>query len=383
MVPRASRAFTIIEMLVVIGIVVVLVSLLLVAVNAAARTGQAANTQALMGSIKQALARFRSDVGYLPPVLGVGPEEPSDPTDTGNHDLRRLYDPRGLDMDWGTLDDILPEQDDGNPNTSYVANVQDWFSETTLAEYLIGYGHHYQDGYGFVPGADSLHDWDVERPPAGIRNPWSDGVWGASRANGLLSERMGNVAGMTTGSEGAPYNYDQGQVFGPYLELKDERLLASTDGTRDSQGRLNLYFPGDGGFNPDSPLVLVDYWGNPIRYYRRLYPPGSIQSSYRPSRSSIGVPTLSDVILLRPFDLDPGEAIDRVHPTLPGQFLTDASQRGDSSTTMALQSAEFALFSPGPDRSFNPDLRIDDPNDTGNTRGTDLSNEDNIVELGP
>jgi hypothetical protein len=71
--------------------------------------------------------------------------------------------------------------------------------------------------------------------------------------------------------------------------------------------------------------------------------------------------------------VDPGNAIDAP--------FADAG--GDTTTTAALNSAEFALFSAGPDRFFNPDLRYDDPDDPGNTRGTDLFNEDNIVELGP
>ena len=58
---------------------------------------------------------------------------------------------------------------------------------------------------------------------------------------------------------------------------------------------------------------------------------------------------------------------------------------------MALQSAEFALLSPGPNRMLNQLLRYDDPSDPGNDPdgdlnnddATDFANEDNIVELGP
>ncbi len=356
-----ARAFTIVELLVVIGVVVVLLSILIVAVSAATRTGQTANTQALMNSIKQALVRFRSDIGYLPPVLGA-----VDMTDVTpeNHDLRKLFDPRGGDLTWGNIDDVLPDRPDGTPNNSYDDNIQEWFSETSLAEYLLGYGHHNQDGYGVIDASNPNDVWTRERPPLGIRNPGADGVWGATLngPDGSLASRM---LGTTPG-------LDTGKVYGPYLELKDQRLLASADGSRDLAGRLILSFPGEGNFNPDNPKVLVDYWGNPIRYYRKLYAPGSLQSGYRPSGAGVGVPTLSDVYLLRPFDIRPGAAIDG---------LPDAS--GDTSTTMALRSAEFALFSPGPDRSFNPDLRYDLANEPSNDRGTDLFNQDNLVELGP
>ena len=355
------RAFTIIELLVVIGVVVVLVSILIVAVAAATRTGQSANTKALMNSIKQALVRFQSDIGYLPPILGtpgIGDVAPN------NHYFRKLFDPRGDDGQWGNADDVLPDKPDGTLNNLYDDNIQEWFSVTSLAEYLLGYGHHNQDGYGYVPPPVDL--WADERPPLGIRDPGPDGVWGATvfDVEGPLSSRM----------SGSSPHMDTGKIYGPYLELKDQRLLASidcTNGCRDAGGRLNLSFPGDGNFNDDNPKVIVDYWGNPIRFYRRLYAPGSLQSAYRTSGTN--VPTLSDVYLLRPFDVKVGGQIDSVWP--------DAS--GDTTTTMALRSAEFALFSPGPDRSFNPDLRYDLLNAQGNDLGTDLANEDNIVELGP
>ena len=70
-------------------------------------------------------------------------------------------------------------------------------------------------------------------------------------------------------------NIDTGKVFGPYLQLKDERLLASTDGTFDPNGNLNVYFPGEGNYNDNDPKVITGYWGRPIRYYRTVYKPGA------------------------------------------------------------------------------------------------------------
>jgi hypothetical protein len=46
---------------------------------------------------------------------------------------------------------------------------------------------------------------------------------------------------------------------------------------------------------------------------------------------------------------------------------------GDASTSRALQSAEFALLSYGPDKSWDPGVRVD-------AQGF---NKDNIVEAGP
>ena len=164
---------------------------------------------------------------------------------------------------------------------------------------------------------------------------------------------------------------DQGEVYGPYLALDDPRLIGSTDGTTDPDGRLNVYFPGEGAYDESQPKVIVDYWGNPISYFRRVYPQGAIERSYRPVVPLGGglpsaVPTLSNVYLLRPFNIDPGTDIE-----LDGQLADD---NNDVFSTIALNSAEFALFSAGPDLRFNARPRYD---------GDEQFNADNIVEVGP
>jgi len=362
-------AFTMIELLVVIGVVVMLLGILVVAVGKAANTAQTTNTRALMNSMKMALHTFRNDIGYLPPVLGATIVNPALPPD--NHDLRKLFDPRS----------VLPELLDGSPNAAYADNIQEWFSWTTLPEYLIGYGNHDQDGYGNVGDMDD-GIWDDELPPIGLRDPGPDGVWQATvygAGDGSLLSRMSQPNPTDT-----LLNIDRGKVYGPYLELKDDHLLASTDGTTDPNGRLNLFYPGDGGYDPMLPKVIVDYWGHPIRYYRRLYSPGSLKSPYRPHGSNTRPPTLSDVFVLRPFEIKPGNAIDGLGDLSEATYLLGG---GDPTTTAALNSAEFALFSSGPDGFINPDIRYDNPDDSGNdpygSGPTSFANEDNIVELGP
>jgi len=362
---RGTRAFTIVELLIVIAVIIMLMGILIVAINSATRTAQGTNTRALMSSIKQALVRFRGDVGYYPPVLGdVDPQIFDDPEE---HDLRKLFGPLGKDREWGTDDDIVPDWSEIEENPEYAAKVQEWYSVTSLAEYLLGYGHHNQDGYGAVPSTPT-DLFPQERPPLGIRDPGRDGVWGATLqgdARGLLFDRM----------RGTDPNMDTGKVYGPYLELKDERMLASVSEGEpyDNQGRLRLSFPGEGGYVADNPKVIVDYWGKPIRYYRRLYSPGDLRSAYRRFDSNDPPPSLSDVFLLRPFEVVPGGAID-VRDEL-------ADLAGDTTTTVALNSAEFALFSAGPDRAFDETARYDA--EDYNSDDVDFSNEDNIVELGP
>ncbi|MCH8210728.1 MAG: type II secretion system protein, partial [Planctomycetes bacterium] len=221
MAGRTRGGFTIVELLIVTAMIILLLSILVVAVNRASRTSQVTNTRALMNSISQSLERFKEDVGYFPPVLGVDREllDPPDPVA------------------------LTPDE--------YRDQIQQWYSVTTLADYLIGYGDDQQDAYDGV----------------GIRHPGRDTVWGATiygAADGSLGARNAG-----TGPASA------GKVYGPYLELKDERLLAGIDPNG------NIVFPGE---DPDFvtyPKIIVDYWGQPIRYYRQLYSVGAIKFRYR------------------------------------------------------------------------------------------------------
>ena len=191
---RKLRGFTIVELLIVIAVIILLLSILIVAVNAATRTAQSANTLTLMNSMKQALVRFKADIGYYPPLFGP----PPGPGFGGSSPdfLRQLFPPPNRAL--------LSDQE-------YRERIQDWWSSAAMAEYLLGYGNHEQDGYGIVPANEPIRRWDQETPPTGIRHPGSDGVWGASVAGaGDLLSRMA-----TTGSVFAPNAVDQGKVYGP------------------------------------------------------------------------------------------------------------------------------------------------------------------------
>jgi hypothetical protein len=161
--------------------------------------------------------------------------------------------------------------------------------------------------------------------------------------------------------------FRQGRVFGPYFELRDERLLAAIVGTN-SDGTLQLAFPGDSNYDDALPKTIVDYWGQPIRYYRLPHLPGNPAQVYRKGMPGKGyiplerTPTLADVFLLRPYRVPPGQELDGI-----------ADGAGDTTITQSLQSASFGLFSSGPDRRLTQDRRVD----------TDQEyNRDNIVELG-
>jgi hypothetical protein len=314
-----------------------------------------------MDSIKKALVRFKGDIGYYPPVLGVNAAG----SGPGIPELRRLY------------ANSVPNPD--APGAQYIDQMQEYYSTCTMADYLIGYGNHREDGFGKVEGVAPIFTWIKETPPVGIRTPGPDGVWGAtmygSQDGGLASRmRAGVGAGAGYGSESSPITLDQGKVFGPYLEMEDERLLA---GVHYGPGGVETYFAGEtmpanpGGppYTWDTiPKAIVDYWGMPIRYYRRPYPQGAIGQSYRSvDRTGDGVPdrvpTLSDVFVLRPQTFKQGTEIANPHP----------DDDGRTSTTSELESAEFALLSAGGDRRLNNEVTVD----------KEGYNKDNLVEVGP
>ena len=249
-IPGLRPGFTIIEMLVVLAIIVMLIGILVVALSKAASSGQQANTTFLMSSIASGVAQFEGDHGFVPPVLG----------DNGTPN----------DQPGWARDVILPED---------AASVQDWYSVTTLAEYLIGYGGRDEDGYGLVGEyAGATGYGRLESPPLGIRSPGKDGAWGAiynPRSNfgapgGFFRRNPGNAGTEVPSPYPNQANNDyqiDGQVYGPYLELKDANLLG---GLR-PDGSIS------GPEEPDydlRPKVILDYWGTPIRYYRRAYTSG-------------------------------------------------------------------------------------------------------------
>ena len=335
------RAFTLTELLTVVAIIVLLIGTVTVAVGAATRKAQRTKTQFLLGSIASGLGQFQTDFGYLPPVLMArqGGET------AGN---------RGFARDVTAV--------------GQVGNLQQWFSYTTLAEYLIGYGNRSEDGYGVRLGG-SAGPGTKENPPFGIRAPGSDGAWGAIDAPqnayaafpGLYRARNPNRDASPLPLNDANWNSVgiEGRVYGPYLELTDEKLLGGLKGF-DAQG--NPIVVTNDQLDPNFatyPKVILDYWGTPISYYRAPYAGSDLRSEL--SNGSDGFVNLGDVFALRPWDFATGQEI---------QSVADGS--GDAFTVSSLKGAAFALFSRGPDRLFDRNVR----------RDVQEYNKDNIVETG-
>ena len=358
---KTRRAFTIIELLTVVGIIVVLVGLLVVAVSSASKVAQAASTRSMMGAVSRALTQFKTDMGYLPPVLG----SPTTGASTGFPGyLRDLV-----------LPPILPDA----PTPSQVTQIQNYYSMTSMVEYLIGPGGKNEDGYGAVGTVSQWTDPAVkiaalkESPAAGIRSPLKDGVWGAYSNPNQMTGPLGNFSRRnlpSLPSLGMNVNIStvanvSGRVLGPYLELKDGSLLGAIVGTDSVTGQPIVARAGDNNWNQDAPKVLLDYYGQPIRFYRKGYVNGDPK---RIGGKKVGEGTgtdvgwdLSDIFVLRPQRFDPNTEIDGI-----------ADGNGDTTTSRSLQMADFALFSSGPDQRADFTVR----------RDATLFNEDNVVEVG-
>ncbi|MCH2144868.1 MAG: type II secretion system GspH family protein [Phycisphaerales bacterium] len=360
----SRRAFTITEMLVTVGVIVVLAGILVISLSAAARSAQRGKTDFLMQTLKSGIGQFEADHGYLPPVLGYRFNNPS------SNNGRDLL--------------ALPESSADVGFNAAARQYNGWYSMTSLPEFLLGYGDRVADGYGyinegagFLPPDDSLPG-HREHPGLGIRSPGPDGFWNATlnpkpgfEGNDFRyafdARNPGNLGGVAQNAIQV-----KGKIYGPYIDLKDDSVIGelvglqndNSNATVDRQVYEQVLTPGSDGYGfGNNPKVFLDYWGSPIRYYRK--PPQNISN---PSLDRLDL-TLGDIIVLRPFSIfEQGEA-----GQLPESGFEDAV--GDTTVSRELLSAEFALFSPGPDRRSYDDVRV--------TNDDDQYNQDNIVRVGP
>ena len=326
------QGFTLTELLTVVAIIVLLIGTITVAISAATRRAQKAKTLFLMNTISGGLAQFQTDFGYLPPVLmNRGPSTPGS---------------RGYGRSVTTVGQVA--------GAAGIGQQQNWFSYTTIPEYLIGYGNRAEDGYGVFAGGVNGQG-SKENPPFGIRAPGSDGAWGSVDAPqnayaafpGIYEARNPNRDASPLAMNNANWNAVgmEGRVYGPYLELSDEKLLGGLTGI-DAQGNPQVVTADRGVPNFDSlPKVILDYWGTPISYYRAPYSGSDLRSELPVSG---GFANLADVFALRPWDVATGEV---------AKGALDAND--DDTSSAALKGATFALFSRGPDLGFDRTVRRD------------------------
>lgn len=376
--PVRRHGFTVVELLVSLAIIAAVIGIVAVAAGAGVRRARRAACEALLDAVAMGLVRFRADVGYLPPVLadpGLMPD--------GSQGA-----PPGT-LGWsrdGVEAPALPPVDDPSSGPVHAAwgptellSVQAWCSTTSPAEYLLGPGDRSQDGFGAILGAGGALPATPdlpglrEQPMAGIRHPGPDGVWGAwtqprpgASPDGRFRSRC-LAAFQGQGVFGDPVDGNRnarserqdprrlsGPRMGPYLDLSRELDLGGLVAIGPG-GVPIVARPGDAAWSDALSRVILDPFGLPVLYYRRPHLRGDPRSVDR--RFS-----LADVVPIRPAVFGQGEAIDAA-----------ADAAGDRSASRAAAAADFAVFSFGPDRGWNPLVRAD----------PEGRNEDNLVRLGP
>lgn len=239
--PRGG--FTLVELLVVIGIVGLLVTLSLVGLTRALGTAKTAATSAQLSALAQGLSMYEADFGDVPQlVTGLG-----DYSDGSN-----------------TFSDAIetPEVLASEPGQSAAARrtaIRDayrnarYMSEWSLPIFLLGVGdiNSDEDTVDYV-GDAAVEDEDLAFDDGvagfGMRHPGRVGAWKAVSGNDLVHRPQ-----------------MEGKTYGPYvepgaLEKFLERVPVSYNSAdsrieRDDASNQFLY-------------RFVDTFGNPIRYYR-------------------------------------------------------------------------------------------------------------------
>jgi type II secretory pathway pseudopilin PulG len=358
------RGFTVVEILVVLGIVIGVISTLIVGLGYGARRARIANTEFLMNSIVAGLTRFRAETGYMPPILGV-------PSQVGSGVAGTAFGQLGWCRDMLEPPSLAAAQNGGPAygswSTTQRQNLQKWCSATTIPEYLLGLGDRSQDGYGVIMEGTGALPTNTntpgyrEQPALGIRNPGSDGGWGSllnprtgTQGKGVFGSRNLASTAPATGNADSTSAFLRGKSLGPYLEVKSDSEIGGITGFQ-TDGTPIVAKPGEINNFDLAPKCLLDFFGKPVIFYRRGYLNGDPRSTDRTW-------SLADIVALRPQRFGPGEDVDA---------MPDGNN--DSGASRAAMSSEFALLSFGPDQRWNPTIRAD----------TEGYNEDNIVRFGP
>jgi type II secretory pathway pseudopilin PulG len=292
------RAFTIVEILVVVGVIAVLVSILLVSFRGVRRGAEAASAQRLMATVGQAVETFERDFAYLPPLLVL--DAPAGSRVPLGNSAGALMEPSV----------VVPQAKwpDASQASSLRAELEAtrYGSEYTLGVYLLGAGDidNSEVGAATTIGRNDANDDGLAGP--GIRDPGPDRSWGgaASRA----AQNSGRTAIKT------------GRTYGPYL---DPAGLAD---------RVRLD-PATGLFK------LTDSWDQPIRYYTG-WPVLDRPSSGAPKPS----------IDFTPVELRDAGAVE-------AHLLPESGTGPDLERERAVLTAPFAVLSAGPAQFYDSDNR--------------------------
>lgn len=237
--------FTLVEMMVVIGIIAILASIGLIMAGKALGQSKTAATKGLLHAIGTAMESFKNDFGDYPPLitrLDGGFENPPEATAPSAIVTPEM---------WGEKARLAGNLNTARLATQYSYKYARYWSEWSLAPYVLGVGDLNGDG---DTDKDKLH-LDDGNPGFGFRNPGEQY---------LAWTRVEQVSGQPKLVHEPP---DEGPVYGPYIDPGSTRKFLERvpvvynpstkriEATTSAQSNQYMY-------------RFVDPWGNPIRYYR-------------------------------------------------------------------------------------------------------------------
>jgi len=218
-----GRAFTLVELLVVIVIIAVLIGIAAPAFIAARRNASRVATETAMNSIVSAIDQFENDFGYIPPLILDDPSvSPSS-------------------ADWATS--IMSRSD-----AAQKLRQERYHSLYSLSVYLVGVGELAPED----PAATDPARHDGVAGP-GFRDPGIDRAWGGAAQRTAVTHRVP----------------DSGQTYGPYVAVSDGDLIRPASVAENDFPEDNIAQGASGLRQPWERMnVVLDGYGNPIRYYR-------------------------------------------------------------------------------------------------------------------
>ncbi len=369
------KGFTLIELLVVIGIIALIASLLMTSLNRATKTARRSASQRSAAALAQAVEQFKSEFGFLPPLVHDG-----EILSAGNDDYRPLLSDGSHAQDGPIL------QQNGIQGDFYTLITWSDGLDFDFFRRRTGLG---SDEINLSSGGEWDNDaaWDDRRYSkyslayylTGVLDKDVDGVRGPGFARPLINGGFLGV-GYPLGSSRDRFepmiDVDRRgvRVAQSYVDPNEgpEHLL---DGS-DVETFQEVYSSYGADYQREALISLVDAFGNAFRYYR-----------WEHGRFVNGRLEVEDVldlnippVLINPVSLAKVEN-DQVNVDLAD--LTD----GD----VKLRDATFAIVSAGPDGLFGTEaietiagyLRTDVPSDLMEIAELRFEVwEDNSVEYG-
>lgn len=311
--------FSLVELLAVIGIIVLVAGILLVSFGAVTRSAESAASQAAVTSISVGVETFKTEFGFLPPLIRDNPQGAENII--GPLDTNPMSNPDRVSTGF-YLDGNAPLQRDYgvlfgetfNPNERH-------FSVYSLSYYLVG----------VLPGA-----FEDGRALDGVDGP---GFFAPDRSGGWKVSA----------------NIDAGNNNDPLRDTLNlttyEPFVSASSNGFEIQRTLDRPMDGLAPYR----LELAGRDGVPIRYYRWL--PGEYNGSYD---SLAGDAARFDLRQLNVPDIFGDPANDEVNNWWDAPMRDpDLEVFSPAFENSELRSARYAIVSAGPDGVFGDEVTID------------------------